>query len=163
MSTGAPPGPATVSLRINGQEHVAAADATLLQVIRAAGLQVRAAELAAQLAAAQAAAAEVESLRAQVEEVQDRAQEAASLRARLAEGGALAVAQAEVEELRKQVPEGTPKPPDELLAPGSLVFTPPDHAVDLRDMSAWWTWTIGANWRHPQGPRSSIEGKDGLR
>jgi len=66
------------------------------------------------------------------------------------------------EELKKQVPEGTPKPPDEMLAPGSLVFTPPDRAVDLRDMSAWWTWTSGANWRHPQGPRSSIEGKDGL-
>jgi formylglycine-generating enzyme len=64
------------------------------------------------------------------------------------------------EELKKQVPEGTPKPPEEMLQPGSLVFTPPSHAVDLRDMSNWWTWTIGANWRHPQGPNSTIEGKD---
>jgi len=64
------------------------------------------------------------------------------------------------EEMKKQVAPGTPKPPDELLQPGSLVFTPPDHAVDLRDMANWWTWTTGANWRHPQGPGSSNEGKD---
>lgn len=66
------------------------------------------------------------------------------------------------EELRKQLPPGTPKPADEVLQPGSLVFTPPAHAVDLRDYSQWWTWTIGANWRHPNGPESTIEGKDDL-
>ncbi len=64
------------------------------------------------------------------------------------------------EELKKQVPEGTPKPPDEMLAPGSLVFTPPDHEVDTSDASAWWRWVTGANWRHPQGPDSSIDGMD---
>jgi formylglycine-generating enzyme required for sulfatase activity len=64
------------------------------------------------------------------------------------------------DELKKQVPPGTPKPPDELLKPGALVFTPPEQAVDLRDLSNWWTWTAGASWRHPQGPRSTIEGKD---
>ena len=64
------------------------------------------------------------------------------------------------EELKKQVPPGTPKPDDQKLKPGSLVFTPPDHAVDLREMSNWWTWTSGADWKHPQGPGSSIEGKD---
>jgi formylglycine-generating enzyme required for sulfatase activity len=64
------------------------------------------------------------------------------------------------EELRKQLPEGTPKPDDKTLLPGSLVFTPPDHPVDLRDFSQWWTWTTGANWRHPQGPSSTIDGKD---
>src|SRR5688500_24189 len=38
------------------------------------------------------------------------------------------------EELKKQVEPGTPKPPDEMLQPGSLVFTPPTGAgpVDLR-------------------------------
>jgi formylglycine-generating enzyme required for sulfatase activity len=64
------------------------------------------------------------------------------------------------EELRKQVPPGTPKPADDMLKPGSLVFTPPDHAVDLRDMSQWWKWTPGADWKHPQGPASNIEGKE---
>jgi len=64
------------------------------------------------------------------------------------------------EELKKQVPEGTPRPPDEMLLPGSLVFTPPDHPVPLNDIGAWWSWTTGANWKHPQGPGSSIEGKE---
>ncbi|MBY0114155.1 MAG: formylglycine-generating enzyme family protein [Phycisphaerales bacterium] len=64
------------------------------------------------------------------------------------------------DELKKQVPPGTPKPPEEMLQPGSLVFTPPDHAVDTRDNSQWWAWTTGANWRHPEGPGSSIDGKD---
>jgi formylglycine-generating enzyme required for sulfatase activity len=63
------------------------------------------------------------------------------------------------EELKKQVEPGTPKPPDETLQPGSLVFTPPDHPVELRDDSQWWSWTIGANWRHPEGPGSDIERK----
>lgn len=61
--------------------------------------------------------------------------------------------------LKKQVAPGTPKPPDEMLQPGSLVFTPPNHPVDTRDYFQWWTWTNGANWRHPKGPGSSIEGR----
>ena len=56
------------------------------------------------------------------------------------------------EQMKLQVPPGTPKPPDEKLQPGALVFTPPGHPVDLRDMSNWWTWTTGANWKHPEGP-----------
>ncbi|NNF44544.1 MAG: formylglycine-generating enzyme family protein [Phycisphaerales bacterium] len=64
------------------------------------------------------------------------------------------------EAMLEQLPPGTPKPPPELLAPGSVVFTPPDHPVDLRDFSEWWTWTNGASWRHPEGPGSSIEGRE---
>jgi formylglycine-generating enzyme len=64
------------------------------------------------------------------------------------------------EELRKQLPPGTPRPDEKMLLPGSLVFTPPDHPVDLRRHDQWWTWTAGANWRHPEGPVSTIEGKD---
>ena len=59
-----------------------------------------------------------------------------------------------------QVPPGTPPPSPEQLVPGSLVFTPPAGEVDLRDYSQWWTWTPGANWRHPEGPGSSIEDRD---
>jgi sulfatase modifying factor 1 len=66
------------------------------------------------------------------------------------------------DELRKQLPINTPKPPPEKLKAGSLVFTPPDRPVDLQDLSRWWTWTSGASWRHPQGPDSSIDGKDDL-
>jgi sulfatase modifying factor 1 len=64
------------------------------------------------------------------------------------------------EEMKKQVAPGTPKPRDEMLQPGSLVFTPPDHAVDLNNMGNWWTWTLGASWKHPQGPASTIDGKE---
>lgn len=62
-------------------------------------------------------------------------------------------------ELRDQLPPGAVKPPDEMLAPGSLVFTPPDHPVDLGRSDLWWTWTPGASWRRPEGPGSSIENR----
>jgi len=64
------------------------------------------------------------------------------------------------EELKKQLPPGTPKPDEAVLAPGSLVFRSPGRPVDLRDYSQWWAWTHGADWRHPEGPESSIEGRD---
>ena len=66
------------------------------------------------------------------------------------------------EQLKKQVAPGTPKPPDEMLQPGSLVFVPPEHAVDLQDYTQWWSWTVGADWRHPTGPDSTIVGADQL-
>jgi formylglycine-generating enzyme len=47
-----------------------------------------------------------------------------------------------------------------MLKAGSLVFTPPKHAVDLRNWSQWWRFKFGANWRRPHGPRSSISGLD---
>ncbi|WP_295673579.1 formylglycine-generating enzyme family protein [uncultured Mucilaginibacter sp.] len=62
-------------------------------------------------------------------------------------------------ELKKQAPPGTPKPDDKLLVPASLVFTPPDHPVSLTDVSQWWSWKNGANWKHPHGPGSDIKGK----
>lgn len=62
--------------------------------------------------------------------------------------------------LSTQCPPGTPKPPDEMLVPGSLVFSPTEGPVNLRDYSQWWRWTPGACWNHPQGPESNIEGKD---
>jgi formylglycine-generating enzyme len=64
------------------------------------------------------------------------------------------------EELKKQLPPGTPKPDDSDLLPGSLVFSPPARPVPLTDISQWWIWTTGADWRHPEGPKSSIEGKE---
>lgn len=64
------------------------------------------------------------------------------------------------DEMKKQVPPGTPKPPDEELAPGSLVFISPDHRVDLRDWSQWWRWVDGACWKHPEGIGSTIDGRE---
>lgn len=47
----------------------------------------------------------------------------------------------------------------ELLVPGSLVFQQPPYPVDLRTCS-WWSYVPGANWRHPQGPGSSIKKRE---
>lgn len=62
--------------------------------------------------------------------------------------------------LMAQLPPGTPPPPAELLVPGSLVFTPAEGEVDLRDVSRWWRWVPGASWRQPQGPGRDIVGRD---
>ncbi len=64
------------------------------------------------------------------------------------------------EEIKKQVPPGTPKPRDEDLQPGSLVFQPTAGPVDLRNMAQWWVWTTGASWKHPEGPGSSLAGRE---
>lgn len=63
-------------------------------------------------------------------------------------------------ELRKQLPQDTPKPADSLLVPASLVFTPPNHPVPLDNAALWWSWKKGADWKHPEGLGSSIAGKD---
>jgi formylglycine-generating enzyme required for sulfatase activity len=64
------------------------------------------------------------------------------------------------EDIAKQLPPGTPKPPDSLLVPGALVFTPTDSPVNLNYPEQWWSWTTGANWRHPAGPNSDIINKN---
>lgn len=64
------------------------------------------------------------------------------------------------EEMKTQLPPGTPKPADSLLFAASLVFTPPDHAVNLNDVSQWWSWKKNASWKHPQGDGSNIVGKE---
>jgi formylglycine-generating enzyme required for sulfatase activity len=64
------------------------------------------------------------------------------------------------EAMKRQVPPGTPKPDDAMLQPGALVFAPPREPVDLAHPDRWWSWTPGADWRHPQGPATSTEGKD---
>ena len=46
-----------------------------------------------------------------------------------------------------------------MLYAGSLVFTPPQHPVDLKSF-AWWSYTKDANWRRPYGPKSNINGLD---
>ena len=57
-------------------------------------------------------------------------------------------------------PRDFPGAPPEKLVPGSIVFTPPVGRVSLDDPLVWWRYVPGANWRHPEGPGSSIAGKD---
>jgi formylglycine-generating enzyme len=64
------------------------------------------------------------------------------------------------EELKKQLPPGTPKPDESVLVAASLVFSPPAHPVSLTDASQWWSWKEGANWRQPEGPGSNLKGRE---
>jgi formylglycine-generating enzyme required for sulfatase activity len=62
--------------------------------------------------------------------------------------------------------ERPPNPADypgaepELLVPASVVFQKPQRRVDLKNHYNWWTYIPGANWRHPEGPGSSIDGRE---
>ncbi len=62
--------------------------------------------------------------------------------------------------LKTQLYPDTPKPSDDKLVPGAMVFVGTETAVPLDDASRWWRFIPGANWRHPNGPHSTIIGKD---
>ena len=47
-----------------------------------------------------------------------------------------------------------------MLKAGSLTFAPPSGPVALEDYLEWWAWTTGANWRQPEDPGSSTEGRE---
>lgn len=57
-------------------------------------------------------------------------------------------------------PADFPNVPLDMLVPGSAVFSPPTDNVNLNDHMQWWKYVAGANWRHPEGPSSSIKGKE---
>jgi sulfatase modifying factor 1 len=61
---------------------------------------------------------------------------------------------------RKPRAEDFPGAPPENLVAGAVVFSPPDHAVPLNDHYQWWSYVKGANWRHPEGPASSLNGRE---
>lgn len=63
---------------------------------------------------------------------------------------------AEIKPTREEFPDA----PEENLVAGSVVFSPPDHKVELGNFYQWWTWVPGADWRHPGGPKSNIDGKE---
>ena len=57
-------------------------------------------------------------------------------------------------------PDAYPDAEPEALVPGSLVFRKTDGPVDLRDFRNWWSWTPGADWRHPGRPGSTVGGRE---
>src|SRR5579875_1041386 len=61
---------------------------------------------------------------------------------------------------RSPDPKLFPGAPPERLVPGSAVFDPPAGPVDLGRPLSWWRYAPGADWRHPEGPGSTIEGRD---
>jgi formylglycine-generating enzyme required for sulfatase activity len=55
-------------------------------------------------------------------------------------------------------PSEYPGMPPEMAKPGSLVFRKTAGPVDMNDVTLWWEFMFGADWRHPLGPGSSIGG-----
>ena len=62
--------------------------------------------------------------------------------------------------LAERIPDAKDYPgaPPETLVPGASVFHKTRGQVDPRDYTNWWSWVPGANWSHPLGPQSSIDG-----
>lgn len=57
-------------------------------------------------------------------------------------------------------PADYPGMPPEMARAGSLVFTPPEAVSGLGDVTQWWSFVFGAEWRHPLGPDSTLDGLD---
>ena len=64
------------------------------------------------------------------------------------------------EQIKLQVPPGTPRPAPEMLVPGSIVFTSPPGPTPWEDIAQFWSWTPGACWKHPEGPGTDIVGRE---
>jgi formylglycine-generating enzyme required for sulfatase activity len=56
--------------------------------------------------------------------------------------------------------EDYPDADPNLLVPGSLVFQRTAGPVPLNDWRNWWHWVPGADWRHPEGPDSTVGGRE---
>ena len=57
-------------------------------------------------------------------------------------------------------PADYPQADPALLVRGSLVFRRPSRRVSLRDPRAWWSYVPHASWKHPEGPPSTIHGRE---
>lgn len=49
-------------------------------------------------------------------------------------------------------------PPD-MQKPGAVVFIMPNDSSGRGNLTDWWRYIPGANWRHPGGPATDIEGR----
>ncbi len=61
---------------------------------------------------------------------------------------------------RKPTAQELPGVPEEKRVAGSSVFTPTSGAVPLDRPLAWWRFVPGASWQHPEGPGSSLAGRE---
>jgi formylglycine-generating enzyme required for sulfatase activity len=57
-------------------------------------------------------------------------------------------------------PNHYPDAREDMLYAGSVVFRKTSGPVDLGNHFNWWDWTRGADWRHPEGPGSSLHGRE---
>ncbi len=61
---------------------------------------------------------------------------------------------------RKPNPADYPEVPADKLVAGGAVFTSPTGIRTTEDPLQWWAFVAGADWRHPEGPGSSIVDRD---
>ncbi len=61
---------------------------------------------------------------------------------------------------RKPDPKDYPGVDPGKLVAGSAVFTPPPSDVALDDITQWWEYVAGASWKHPEGPGTTIAGRE---
>jgi len=61
---------------------------------------------------------------------------------------------------RKPTREEFPDALLENLVAGSVVFSPPPRPVPLDNHYRWWSYVPGANWQHPEGPKSNLKGRE---
>jgi len=59
------------------------------------------------------------------------------------------------DDMKKNLAPNTPKPAENLLEPGSLVFENMKYQTPLNDESKWWNWVVGASWKSPEGNNST--------
>ena len=62
---------------------------------------------------------------------------------------------------RKPDPKDYPGVDPSKLVAGSAVFTAPPGDVPLDDANQWWKYVPGASWKHPEGPDTTVEGREG--
>lgn len=55
-------------------------------------------------------------------------------------------------------PKDYPGMPSDMARAGSVVFHKTQSPVDTRDPGQWWSFEFGADWRHPLGEGSGIDG-----
>src|SRR2546425_357551 len=61
---------------------------------------------------------------------------------------------------RKPDPKDYPGVDPSSIVAGSAVFTSPSQDVSLDDYTQWWHYVPGASWKQPEGPGSTIEGRE---
>lgn len=52
-----------------------------------------------------------------------------------------------------------PELPPDMRLPGAVVFAMPTSVQDRQDLRQWWQYVPGAQWRHPGGPHTDLQGR----
>ncbi|WP_103070159.1 formylglycine-generating enzyme family protein [Aquimarina sediminis] len=60
------------------------------------------------------------------------------------------------EELKKQVPIGTPRPEENALKAGALVFHFAEKSASKDNLSNWWSFVNGSSWKNPDGKSKNL-------